>query len=222
VKGKGGKMTYKKVGTLTLPNSFKKADGRTWDACSPRDDTSLGAEGMVVDTASEVLFLAQEWMGLWKVSAAEFEKDGLEFLHAADKFLRPYNRQWNSDKKLYDCNYKRDPNATIISDGEGLSLYTGSDGDGYLVLSAQDANQFSVFDRRPPHKHLGNFRVALGSDKVVATDGVEVRSADLGEDFPRGVLVVQDGDGKTGSGTNFKFVSWEAVEKRLPVLRTRT
>merc|ERR1712032_546720 len=222
VKGQGGQMTYKKVGTLKLPNSFTSKDGSVWDACSPRDDTSLGAEGMVVDTASEDLFLAQEWLGLWKVSAVDFNTDTPQFLHAADKFLRPYNRQWNSDKKVYDCNYKRDPSATIVSDAEGLALYAGSDGGGCLVLSAQDANQFSLFDRRPPHKHLGNFRVALGSDKVVATDGVEVRSADLGPEFPRGMLIVMDGDGKNGSGTNFKFVNWEAVEQRLPVLRTQT
>jgi len=222
VKGPDGKMTYKKVGSFTLPMRFKSANGKDWDACSPRDDTSLGAEGMVVDTDNDVLFVAQEWVGLFALSATEFEKGKLQLLHTTDKYLQPYDRQWNPKKKVYDCNYKTNSSATIISDAEGLSFYKGSDGRGVLVLSAQGDNKFSVFDRVPPYTHLGNFKVALGNDKVVKTDGVEVRNADLGPDFPLGLLIVMDGDGKTGSSTNFKYVSWEKVMEQLPVLRTRT
>ena len=59
------------------------------------------------------------------------------------------------------------------------------------------------------------------------TDGLDVTSAPLGDDFPRGLLVVQDGFVRTGGrlGTQeltgerrsqrFAYISWAEVEAAL-------
>jgi 3-phytase len=47
---------------------------------------------------------------------------------------------------------------------------------------------------------------ALGIDAVSDTDGIDVTSAKLGNAFPGGVFIAQDGT-NTGANQNFKFVS---------------
>jgi len=62
----GGTVTYHKVRTLTLPTSFRTPSG-SW---SPGEDPGEGpqAEGMVVDSAGGTAYIAQEDIGVWKVS----------------------------------------------------------------------------------------------------------------------------------------------------------
>ena len=58
--------------------------------------------------------------------------------------------------------------------------------------------------------------LALGIDGASETDGLEVTSAALGDRYPAGLLVVQDGRNiAPEEPQNFKFVSWQDVAQAL-------
>ena len=107
----------------------------------------------------------------------------------------------------------------LVEDTEGLSIWRGDDGKGYLVASAQEKDRFVVYDRLAPHKPRGVFTVVKsidGSvDAVTHTDGLDVVSAAL-PGYPNGLLVVQDdANPLSEQGQNFKLVDWSSVQKAL-------
>jgi 3-phytase len=100
-------------------------------------------------------------------------------------------------------------------DREGLALYEGKDGRGYIIATDQQhpSSVFHVFDRQgspgKPHDHsreLGTFRV--GAD---TTDGIEVISSPLGPEFPQGIFIAMN-----DSRHNFLLVDWRKVAATLP------
>ncbi|MFU8762872.1 MAG: phytase [Haliea sp.] len=107
----------------------------------------------------------------------------------------------------------------LFSDVEGMSLYAMADGSGYLVVSSQGSNTFAVYNRQPPHALRGLVAIgdnlARGIDGVRDTDGVSVSSAALGEAFPQGLLVVQDGSNSPEDRQNFKLVDWRELALAL-------
>lgn len=109
-------------------------------------------------------------------------------------------------------------------DLEGLTIYYGAEGTGYLIASSQGNNSFAVFSREGTNAYLGSFTVGdTGAiDQVNESDGLDVTNVALGSAFPNGLLVVQDGandpqnvieDGEQleNNSTNFKFVDWAMV-----------
>ncbi len=153
-------------------------------------------EGMVADDEKGVVFLGHEVAGIWKFDA---EPGG-------------------NSKGVFIENSSQE-NPAITYDIEGLAIYDSGNGEGFLVASSQGNNSFALFERQGNNEYLGSFRIAEGkTDGVDDTDGVDVTSVPLGKDFPRGLLVVQDGincDGSTKKSQNFKLVSWEENEKAL-------
>ena len=111
----------------------------------------------------------------------------------------------------------------LVMDVEGMSLWLGKNGGGYLVVSAQAADRFVVYDRAAPHAVRGVIRIVGSADGAIDgvshTDGLDVTSAPL-PGYPRGILVVQD-DGNPASGVdqNFKIVDWADVEAALGLPR---
>jgi 3-phytase len=96
-------------------------------------------------------------------------------------------------------------------------------GEGYLVVSAQGVNRYALYPRRPDASGaqpcIGSFGIGTGAtDPVGETDGLDVTSASLNGDFPRGLMVVQD-DRNEGFSRNFKYVSWADVEVALGLPR---
>ena len=105
---------------------------------------------------------------------------------------------------------------SLVPDVEGLTIYYGEDGNGYLVASSQGNNTFAIYDRAGSNSYLSSFAV----EGVEESDEVDVTNVPLGEDYPAGLLVVQDGsnepavvfsdpsDGEIQNfNTNFKYVS---------------
>ena len=105
---------------------------------------------------------------------------------------------------------------SLVPDVEGLTIYYGEDGNGYLAASSQGNNTFAIYDRAGSNSYLSSFAV----EGVEESDGVDVTNVPLGEDYPAGLLVVQDGsnepavvfgdpsDGEIQNfNTNFKYVS---------------
>lgn len=151
-------------------------------------------EGMVSDDATGVLFIGEETKGIWKTSIDPNNAGELELLSESTV---------EGNKNIYD-------------DIEGLSIYQQADGNGYLIASSQGNYSYAIFERKAPHKYLGNFRIADGLiDGVEETDGLDVTNLYLGEKYPKGMLVVQDGYNKQQNGKsiaqNFKMVRWEKI-----------
>jgi 3-phytase len=106
-----------------------------------------------------------------------------------------------------------------VADVEGLGLYQTPNAN-YLVVSSQGNDSYVVLDASPPYAQRGVFRVGINAAKTIdgtsETDGLEVTSKPLGPMFPKGMLVVHDGYKQLPPGPqNFKYVSWEAIEKAL-------
>ena len=156
-------------------------------------------EGCVFDEAQGLLFVGEEDQGLWKMAYRDAAPapEQIDVVGGA---------------------------AGLVADVEGVSLWRGKDGAGWLVVSAQSDNRFVVYDRKAPHTPMGSFSIgenaALGIDAVTHTDGLDVFSGTL-PGYPRGILTVQDdGNPKSGQDQNFKVVSWADIEQALglPVL----
>lgn len=111
-------------------------------------------------------------------------------------------------------------NTALKDDIEGLTILYKTDGKGYLIASSQGNNSFAMYTREGSNDYLGSFEITDGTqiDGVSETDGIDVTAASLGETFPTGLFIAQDGhnyDGKKAVNQNFKLVSWGKISKAL-------
>jgi 3-phytase len=153
------------------------------------------AEGCAADDELGHLYVAEEDVGLWKYSA---EPDAGDARTAIDSVGKGH----------------------LTDDVEGVSIYYGANGAGYLVVSNQGEDNYAIYRREGANEYLGKFHIVangpLGIDGASETDGLDVVSAPLGAQFPAGMLVVQDGRNlMPAERQNFKFVSWGDVMKAL-------
>ena len=152
-------------------------------------------EGCVADDAQGVLFLGEENKAIWRISADKNGGNNPELV-----------------KELSDV---------LVADIEGMGLYH-TENSSYLVVSSQGNNSYVIYNTEPPYELIGHFRIGMNSkaniDGASETDGLEVTSLPLGKNFPKGLLVVQDGRNVLPSEKqNFKLVSWEDVETALKI-----
>jgi 5'/3'-nucleotidase SurE len=117
----------------------------------------------------------------------------------------------------------------LVPDLEGLILYYGDNGEGYLIASSQGDSSYGLFDRSGSNEFLGQFIIAGNGDidQVNETDGFDLTNVALGSAYPNGLFVVHDGANDPQSvvendeelennSTNFKFVPWENVANAFP------
>ena len=153
------------------------------------------AEGCAADDELGHLYVAEEDVALWKYSAEP--RDG--------------SRRTSLDSVEH---------GRLKDDIEGVSIFYGAKGTGYLVVSNQGDDNYAVYRREGKNEYLGKFAVvansAAGIDGASETDGLDIVSAPLGERFPEGLLVVQDGRNlMPGERQNFKYVSWQQALRAL-------
>ncbi|WP_019852964.1 phytase [Actinopolyspora mortivallis] len=206
-----GTVDYRQVRSLWLPSTFRLPDGSFWSPCTDPGE-SPQVEGMVVDPANGMLYAAQETVGVWRLRADLTGRPKL-----VDR-VREFGVPGTYDAETDECVLGQDPGfggKHLAADVEGLTLLTESDGDGYVVASSQGDSTFVLYDREleDHNEHEGEFRVTAASrtlDGTRETDGVAVLNAALGESYPDGLLVVQDGDETPSEpareATNLKFV----------------
>ncbi|MEA5601281.1 phytase [Nostoc sp. UHCC 0252] len=164
-------------------------------------------EGMVVDQETGFLYIGQENVGIWKFQA---EPNGGTTGKLIDKV------------KDLGGNY-------LTDDVEGLTIYYGKNGTGYLLASSQGDNTFVTYTREGNNEYVGNFAVGnSGSiDSVQESDGADVINVPLGSDFPFGLFVTQDGSNEPAKivsdegeeeniSSNFKLVPWENIANSFP------
>lgn len=150
-------------------------------------------EACVVNDATADLFIGEENVGVWLFNAEPNATISGRLLAATGDVL--------------------------VADVEGLALVNNALGH-YLVVSSQGDNSYALYQAQAPFKYLGSFRVGLNSDAVIdgtsETDGLEVHGGYFSEEYPHGLLVIQDGFNLMPSQPqNFKYVSWEEVVKTL-------
>ncbi|MGQ4647621.1 phytase [Lyngbya aestuarii] len=165
-------------------------------------------EGMVVDRELGFLYAGQENLGIWKFAA---EPDGSDAGQLIDT-VRPEG-------------------SNLEADVEGLTIYYGAAGQGYLLASSQGDNTFAVYERGGSNQYLGSFVVgeSQGIDSAEESDGADIINVPLGDQFPFGLLVVQDGSNDPAAvaidedgeeiqnfNANFKFVGLENLAATLP------
>ena len=108
----------------------------------------------------------------------------------------------------------------ITGDPEGLSIIKTKKNDGYLVASSQGSSSFNVYTRTYPYTFIDEFFIgSSGSiDGASDTDGIDILNTYLNEDFPDGLMVVQDGSNEGEekiSKENFKYISLKDIMIRL-------
>lgn len=148
-------------------------------------------EGCVADDETGNLYVGEENVALWKYSA---EPDGGDARTMVDSI----------------------ETGNLTADVEGVAIYYGANGTGYLIASNQGADNYAIYERQGDNKFLGHFHIvadeATGIDGASETDGLDVTSANLGPAFPHGALIVQDGRNISPvERQNFKIVPWERI-----------
>lgn len=145
-------------------------------------------EGCVVDDQTLRLYMGEEAQGIWQVDLASNQAEPQLIAHINDE---------------------------VHADIEGMGIYH-LDGKRYLIVSSQGNNRFAVYALNDNNRLVGTFSIALNSglmiDGVSETDGLEVTSANLGNAYPAGLLVVQDGRNVLPyAPQNFKLVSGQQL-----------
>lgn len=149
------------------------------------------SEGMVADDEYGMLYIAEEDFGIWKYNAEpDGGKEPLAQVDIAD------------GRRLKD-------------DVEGLTIYYGKDGKGYLIASSQGSNSYAIYNRVSKNEYITNFTIDDGDiDGTYDTDGIDVLGFNLGSKYPKGIFVAQDGK-NTDKGKelkqNFKLVAWDKI-----------
>jgi len=150
------------------------------------------AEGCVADDDHGFFYAAEERVGVWRYGAEPGDGD-----------------QRTEVTRIV-------PGGHLAEDLEGLAIYKGQNGEGYLIVTSEGSDNYAVYDRQPPHRYRGSFRIRAnaeaGLDGTSQTDGIEVNSAAL-PGYPQGLFVAQDG--RYDESQNFKYVSWQEIAEQL-------
>ena len=164
-------------------------------------DVGTQTEGMVADDIRSMMYLGMEEKGICKFNA---EPD-VDYHENIILRSRP-NR-----------------NKYIVKDIEGLAIYRRTNCETYLIASSQGNYSYSVFDLSNDNVYLFSFRIGDSTegrefvDGVEETDGLEVVSVPLGDKYPLGMLVVQDGYNRDEQGNllpqNFEYIDWQMFER---------
>lgn len=153
-------------------------------------------EGCVADDETAKLYVAEEDVALWTLGAEP------------------------SAGQARTAIARVKDNPALKDDLEGVALYAGKHGKGYLIVSSQGNNSYAVFRREAGHAYVGSFAViadpARGIDGVSETDGLDVTSLSLGAGLESGAFIAQDGRNVSPpENQNFKLVPWSSIAAQL-------
>lgn len=94
----------------------------------------------------------------------------------------------------------------FLRDHEGIAIYTLEDGSGYIIVSDQQANRFQIFTRDGfDGNHHDHRLVKIVTLSTIESDGCEVSSLSLSNDFRGGIFVAMSSD-KT-----FHYYKWSDI-----------
>jgi 3-phytase len=122
-------------------------------------------EACVCDDETAQAYFGEEDKGLWKIGAEP--EDG-----ASPKMIAKVN-----------------DSSGLAKDVEGVTIYYAANGEGYLIASSQGENKFTLFERKAPHRPVGNFSISGVTD----TDGIDVINVPLNAKFSQGIFAYHNG-----------------------------
>lgn len=95
-------------------------------------------------------------------------------------------------------------------DQEGIAIYEKDDKTGYILVSDQQRNFFNVYKREgEPQNSNSHKLIAKIPVSTIECDGAEVTNANLGEKFPRGMLVAMS------NGKVFHYYDWKKIQHEI-------
>ncbi len=150
-------------------------------------------EGCAGDDKHQRLFVGEENVALWTLGAEPNASTAMEKISSITDYLH--------------------------IDIEGMDLYQ-TETENYLLVSSQGNDSYVLFQAQAPYDYVGRFRIGLNAEKGIdgasETDGLTVSSAYLGEKYPQGLVVVQDGRNLLPhEPQNFKLVSWQKIDQEI-------
>lgn len=150
-------------------------------------------EGCTADDKNQRLFIGEENLAVWTLGAEPSDSIEMVQVTAIGDVLK--------------------------ADIEGMELYQSAT-ENYLLVSSQGNDSYVLFQAQAPYEYLGRFRIVLnaeaGIDGASETDGLTVSSAYLGEKYPQGLVVVQDGRNLLpNNNQNFKILSWKKISDAI-------
>lgn len=202
-------LGYRPVAFVDLAASFGG-----WTPCADPGELPQ-IEGMVVDRTDNVLYAAQEDVGIWRIplSRTGFGRPVLI------ERVRSFGQPATYDGETEECTPTGPPSPAagthLTADAEGLTIaYQG--GERTLYASSQGDSTFARYRLDGRFRYVGGFAVVDSAiDGVQHSDGAAVTTTPLGPDYPRGLLVLHDGentpvtpgeDGEPRTDTNFKLI----------------
>lgn len=201
---------YRPVAFEDLPASFDN-----WTPCAePGEGPQV--EGMVVDRVDNVLYAAQEDVGVWRIPLS---RGGFGRATLIEK-VRSFGQPATYDEETEECTPTGPPSPQagryLTADAEGLTIAYGKH-DRTLLASSQGDSTFARYRIDGRFRYTGGFVVAdsPAADGVQHSDGAAVTTTPLGPAFPHGLLVLHDGentpvtpgeDGEPRTDTNFKLI----------------
>ncbi len=150
-------------------------------------------EGCVVDDKTATLYVGEEDVGVWKFSADESAETEGEMIVAVD-------------------------GKQLVADAEGITIYNNGLVN-YLIVSSQGNHTYAVYNIDESYQYVGSFALIAddenGLDGASETDGIHAVSASIGDLFPNGFFIAQDGfnvdAGYKYQNQNFKLADWSDI-----------
>lgn len=151
-------------------------------------DVGTQTEGCAADDETGALYIGEEGVGLWKYGAEPGDGSARTKIDGTTG------------------------GGHLDADVEGVAIYHGPAGSGYVLASSQGDSTFAVYDRQPPHAFVTSFTIGAGNgiDAVGSTDGIDVTNVGLNGTFPQGLFVAHDGSNDRGAN-NYKLVRWPDI-----------
>ena len=140
-------------------------------------------EGAVADDEEGFLYIAEEKKGVWRFPAQPEEPaTGTLIAKVGENGLK--------------------------GDVEGLCICRGPMHTGYLLVSDQGSNRFSVYDRQQPHAFLTHFAIEGAED----SDGIDLSTVNFGNGFAKGFFACH-----TGRVPHAVLLTpWQGIASKLP------
>lgn len=204
-------VTYTKVAELELPSQFNLSDGTTWTPCGdPGEGPQV--EGMVVDRQHDVLYAAQETVGLWRIPLHGGSFGTPELVDRVAEFGQGYTYDEVEEECELAGDVHPDGGDYLVADAEGVSIAYHRDRPATLFASSQGDDRLVEYALDDDFTYKATYVVgdSDATDGTQHTDGTDVYAGPLGPNYPNGLLVVHDGEETPVDGdresTNFKFV----------------
>lgn len=163
------------------------SDGTTITGELARDFSVGGeVEGCVADDENGALYLGEEEIGIWKYGGEPEEGVSRTLVD----FGMPFNASGIGN---------------FAEQVEGLTLYYGVEGTGYLIAADESGSRFNVYERDGNNAYVGSFTL----EGLSEPGGIDVVANPVG-DYEDGLFVTLDDE-----GGNFKLAQWEDIADAL-------